>query len=342
MRVCALISANSTVTPCDLRVTVLWLVSVTETLLAAFTGSANETALTAAAPSAPNRMPSEFDAVVGPASLPVPNGSVAGVRPPSSTLPTTEPVSIGVSSVMVTSIEPAASVTALPSKSTASIRLDRSKVCGPLRSIGASNVTLHEPLSSRVSVNTSVPPPLGPPVVQAASVVPDPGVVVISASLTETPCELRWRPASTVLAFATNWNGVGLGPSAPNPDTNVSSSPDTPPLLVAEVGSLPTPYGSVPPCAVSTRPPSFTVPAKPAGVGVASSGVSSVIVTTMSPAGSVSELPSVSTAWTRPDRSTANGPLWLLSTGASSVTLHRPLLSIVMVKTAVPLAEPPV
>ena len=78
---------------------------------------------------------------------------------PSCTLPDVSVALVrsGASSVMVTLRSPDASVTALPSKSTASTKCERSIVSDPLWSIGASSLKVHDPLSLSVSVNTSVP-----------------------------------------------------------------------------------------------------------------------------------------------------------------------------------------
>ncbi len=212
-----------------------WLASVAETLLKAFTGSANETALTAAAPSAPNAMPSEPpDARVAPVSLPVPNGSVAAVRPPSSTLPTTEPVSVGVSSVTVT-LKSLDSVTVLPSKSTACTRPDRSMVAAPdPLSSGSSRLNVHEPSPLTWSVNTWSP---------CESVAVSVWVVVsIVAPLIRKPCDVRCWPARKLPAvvWSTSWNAVALAPSAPN-CTRVCREPAVAEASVAELGSLPVP-----------------------------------------------------------------------------------------------------
>ncbi len=58
---------------------------------------------------------------------------------------------------MVTCRSFADSVTALPSKSTACTRLDRSMVVAPLWSIDDHSVKFHDPSLSSASVNTLVP-----------------------------------------------------------------------------------------------------------------------------------------------------------------------------------------
>ncbi len=154
------------------------------------------------------------------------------------------------------------------------------------------------------------------------------------AVVTWNPCDVRPRPATTLLALATNWNGVALAPSAPK-CTSVSSEPTVPVKVVADAASLPVPCVSV----AAVRPPSFTAPVRPVAPAT-SIGVSSVMVTCSSLAERPTVSPSKSTACTRPDRSNVCGPLW--SIGASSVTFHDPSSLSRSVKTSVPAALPPV
>ncbi len=197
---------------------------------------------TEAPPSAPKctseeSEPAEPEKVVADdGSLPVPFGSVAPVRPPSLTVPV-RPVapatSTGVSSVMVSCSVLACSVVALPSKSTAWTRPERSMIFTPLSSIGASSATLNEPSAATVTVNTSVLP------AKAASVSLVPVCVTVAVS-TAMPCDETPNPASTVLASDTNWNGVAFGPSAPK-CTSKSSAPGPVFADVTAAGALPLP-----------------------------------------------------------------------------------------------------
>ncbi len=223
-----LTTAKSTAAPCDVMPTSpsTVLALLTNWNGAAFAPSAPKCTSVSSEPATPPEV------VADAGSLPVPNGSLAP-RPPSLTVAATLAATVtGESSVMVTCSSLAASVTALPSKSTACTRPDRSMVVGALWSIGSSSANVHEPSLLRVSVKTwSLLVSIAVRVLVAVSTL---------AVVTWNPCDVRPRPATTLLALVTNWNGVALAPSAPK-CTSASSEPTVPVKVVADAGSLPLP-----------------------------------------------------------------------------------------------------